>query len=152
MRLFKYLTGAMVASLTLFPQTALALQPHGPPEGLYVHQMGHVLFAGAMIFFLLQMKGKVMPGLPGFRLIRLVCVLLALWNLDAFVGHSAEVYLSPECFVGPAGDFSRRLLMTGLPAWVYYLTKMDHLILVPAFYLLYRGLKGSAPPRDNSKA
>ena len=98
MRPFKYLPGAMVASLVLFPRTALALQPNGPPEGLYVHQIAHVLFAGAMIFFLLQMKGKVMPGLPGFRLIRLVCVLLVLWNLNAFVGHSAEVYLSPECW------------------------------------------------------
>jgi hypothetical protein len=31
--------------------------------------------------------------------------------------------------------------MCRLSAWIYYVAKLDHLILVPAFFLLWRGLK-----------
>lgn len=128
----------------LVPRAALAIQPHGPPEGLYVHQMAHVLFAGAMLFFIFLVKRRGLQKITGFRLLAWACGLLLLWNLDAFLGHLAEMYLSPQAFLGPAGNLSQRLCMSGLESWVYYFAKMDHLILVPAFYLLYRGLNALA--------
>jgi hypothetical protein len=132
----------------LVPGPALALQPHGSPEGLYVHQMAHVLFAGAMLFLIFMVKRRGLQKVKGFRLLTWACGLLLLWNLDAFLGHLAEVFLRPQVFQGPGGDFSQRLCMSGLESWVYYFAKMDHLILVPAFYLLYRGLHALAQTHE----
>ncbi len=129
-----------VLILLLHPRASLALQPHGPPEGLYVHQMAHLLFVGALIFFIYTLHQEGLSKLKGFRLLAWACGLFILWNLDAGLGHWTEVLVSPGELLGPH-DFSQRLLMTGLHSWLYYLAKMDHLILVPAFYLLYRSLK-----------
>lgn len=123
------------------PRGALAFISHGHPEGLYVHQLAHLLFAGALIFLVYRMHAEGLQKKSGFRVLTWSCAWLVLWNLDTFVGHWAEVLLSAQAFIGRAGDFSQRLLMSGPVAWVYYLAKLDHLLLVPGFYLLYRGLK-----------
>ena len=41
-----------IVTLLLLGQTesAWALQSHGAPEGIYVHQMAHVLFMGALAY------------------------------------------------------------------------------------------------------
>ena len=122
------------------PRPALALQTHGPPEGLYVHQLAHFFFAVALLFFIWQVKFEGLVGLPGFRQIRWACGLFVLWNVIAFVGHWSEVLLIPQAFIGQQGDLSQCLIMSRISAWIYYLTKLDHLILVPAFFLLWRGL------------
>jgi hypothetical protein len=129
---------ALVAGL---PRTALALQPHGHPEGLYAHQMAHVLFALAMLFLLYHLKKEQLPGLRWFTW---AGILFVLWNLDAFLGHIAEIYVKTQDFLGAPAHLSRRLLMSGPATWSYYVTKLDHLILVPAFLLLYFGLRALA--------
>ncbi len=132
---------AAVALVVSAPTPSLALISHGHPEGLYVHQMAHLLFAGAMFFWIYLVKRDGLLNVPGFRALVWAGLAFILWNLVAFTGHTAEVFLSPQAFQGPSVDLSQRLLMTQPSAWVYYFTKMDHLILVPAFYFLYRGLK-----------
>lgn len=137
-----YLVWVGVIAVILFdPRPALALQTHGPPEGLYVHQLAHVLFAAALIFLIWQVKYEGLTGLPGFRQLRWACGLFVLWNVVAFLGHWSEELLLPQAFQGQPGEFSRRLIMSRFAAWIYYVTKLDHLILVPAFFLLWRGLK-----------
>lgn len=131
----------VTAVIFLGPRPALALQTHGPPEGLYVHQLAHVLFAAALLFLIWQVKYEGLTGLPGFRQLRWACGLFVLWNVVAFLGHWSEELLLPQAFQGQPGDLSRRLVMSRFSAWMYYLTKLDHLILVPAFFLLWRGLK-----------
>ena len=37
--------------------------------------------------------------------------------------------------------------MTGPGVWVYYLTTLDHLLLVPAFLFLYFGIRALAGSR-----
>lgn len=132
--------GAIVLGLSL-PRTALALQPHGPPEGLYVHQMGHILFVGAMMFLLYYLRKERLPGLRWFTWSG---VLFILWNLNAVVGHAVEVYVEAQDFLGESASLSRRFIMSGPISWTYYLAKLDHLILVAAFILLYFGLQALA--------
>lgn len=132
---------AIPGLILTFPRPSLALISHGHPEGLYVHQIGHLLFAGAMLFLIYMIKREGLQSVPGFRAIIWAGYFFIWWNLDAFVGHMAEVLISEQAFLGQPTDIARRLRMTDFTAWVYYLTKMDHLILVPAFYLFYRGLK-----------
>lgn len=132
---------ALPVFLLACPCPSLALISHGHPEGLYVHQIGHLLFAGAMVFLIYLLLREGLQRMRGFRTLMWAALLYMGWNLVAFVGHTAEVFLSEEAFLGAPADFARRLRLTGLSAWVYYFAKMDHLILVPAFYLFYRGLR-----------
>jgi hypothetical protein len=140
----------VTAFIIFDPRPTLALQTHGPPEGLYVHQLAHFLFAAALLFLIWQIKSEGLARLPGFRQIRWACGLLVLWNIVAFLGHWSEVHLVRQAFQGQEGDLSQRLIMSRYPAWVYYVTKLDHLILVPAFFLLSCGLKAllSKTPKE----
>jgi hypothetical protein len=140
----------VIAFIIFDPRPTLALQTHGPPEGLYVHQLAHVFFAAALLFLIWQVKYERLVGLPGFRQIRWACGLFVLWNIVAFLGHLSEMLLIPQAFQGQQGDLSQRLIMSRISAWIYYLTKLDHLILVPAFFLLFRGLKAllSKTPKE----
>jgi len=109
-------------------------------EGSYVHQMAHLLFFGAMLFFIHQMLQEKLQRQRGFRLLLWACGLLAFWNLDAVVGHALEWGLSNPVILGHG--LSQRLLMENAEIWAYYITKIDHFaLLIPAFYLYYRGLK-----------
>ena len=131
---------ALILVLSL-PRSALALQPHGPPEGFYVHQMAHILFVVAMIFLLYHLRKEQIPGLRWFTF---GGILFILWNFNTLVGHISEIYVEPQNFLGGAGHFSRRLIMSGPVSWIYYFTKLDNLILLPAFILLFFGLQAMA--------
>ncbi|MCJ7819293.1 MAG: hypothetical protein MUP25_05650, partial [Syntrophales bacterium] len=65
---------------------------------------------------------------------------LALWNLDAFVGHWADWTLENPIILGHG--WGRRLLMYDFQTWLVYITKIDHsFLLIPAFLMFYLGLK-----------
>ena len=109
-------------------------------EGSYVHQTAHLLFAAAMIFFIYEIFHSGLHRFRGFRLLAWAWGLLALWNLDAVVGHWAEWTLENPVIFGEG--IGRRILMYDVKTWIFYIGKLDHFILlVPAFYLLYWGLK-----------
>jgi hypothetical protein len=112
-------------------------------EGSYVHQTAHLLFGGAMLFFVLEIYQAGLVQFRGFRCLVWAWALWALWNLDAFIGHWADWTLENPVILGEG--FSRKLLMYDFHTWLVYITKIDHfLFLVPAFYLFYRGLKALA--------
>jgi hypothetical protein len=109
-------------------------------EGSYVHQLAHLLFCGAMIFFIYEMRQEKLQSYRGFRYLIWGCAILALWNLDAVVGHTLEWGRTNRTFLGQG--LSERLVMENWESWFYYVTKIDHFaLLIPAFYLYYRGLK-----------
>jgi len=109
-------------------------------QGSYVHQMAHLLFFGAMLFFIYEIQRGELRGLPGFRSLMWACWLLAWWNLDAVVGHTLDWSLRSPVILGQG--LNRRLLMENWHTWGYYLTKITHFLLpLPAFYFFYRGLK-----------
>jgi hypothetical protein len=109
-------------------------------EGSYVHQTAHLLFFGAMVFFIFEIRQERLQQYKGFRCLMWACGILALWNLDAVVGHTLEWGLRNPVIMGRG--FARYLLMENLETWFFYITKIDHfLFLIPAFYLFYRGLR-----------
>jgi len=112
-------------------------------QGSYVHQTAHLLFAGAMLFFIYEMVKEGLRKYRGFRCLIWACAVLAYWNADAFVGHAVEWSMTNPVIMGQG--LSRRLLMENFTSWVYYITQFMHwLFLIPAFYLFYRGLKALA--------
>jgi len=109
-------------------------------EGSYVHQLAHLLFCAAMFFFIFAIRQERLQQYKGFRCLMWACGILALWNLDAVVGHTLEWGRTNRVIMGQG--FFKRLVMDDLESWFYYLTKIDHFaLLIPAFYLFYRGLK-----------
>ncbi len=137
-----FCTLALVTFSALLPPPAWAYIPHwDPKEGFFVRQFSYLFFLVAMFFFFFELKQERLQKYRGFRLLAWASLLFALWNLNCFVGQFLALHLDPSLIQGPAGSLTRRLLMADALTWVYYLSKLDHLWLVPAFYLFYRGLR-----------
>mgnify|MGYP005838366003 CR=1 FL=1 len=130
-----------VLGLLLCPQAAWAIQTHGDPEGLYAHQMGHLVFLAAMIYVSWQIWRRGLKASPGFSRLFWACILFGVWNFLTFLGHIAEERLASEAINRQAGHLWRTLDITDLNGLIYYLAKLDHLILVPAFWLLLTALR-----------
>jgi hypothetical protein len=131
-----------------YPESAFAYIPHwDPKEGFFIRQFSYLFFLVAMLFFFYELKQENLRLKPGFRFLALASGFFALWNLDCFAGQFAALNLGALVTAGPAGAFSQKLVMTDPGVWIYYLTKLDHLLLVPAFLCLYWGIKALAQSR-----
>lgn len=127
--------------LLLAPDCAMALQVHGAPEGLYVHQMAHLHFIFALGYLLWDIRRTSFTG-KGWRYLQLFCILMLLWNIMAFVGHIAGVYLDPNDVQRVSGYLSGTLMGPFNQLKIIYIfTKLDHLFLVPALFFLFLGMR-----------
>jgi hypothetical protein len=142
----------VAAGLALWPLPALAIQTHGHPEGLYAHQMGHVAFLGAMIYVCWQLWRRRLLVRPGFQRLFSACILFGVWNVLTFFGHWAEEGLDPGAIDRQAGHFFRQLHITDLGGLIYYLATLDHLILIPALWLLYLALRAFLREQQQQQA
>lgn len=141
-----------ISGLASWPLPALAIQTHGHPEGLYAHQLGHVAFLGAMIYVCWQLRRRRLLVRPGFQRLYWAGILFGLWNVLTFLGHWAEEGLTPEAIDRQAGHFFRQLHITDLGGLIFYLATLDHLILVPALWLLYRALRAFLAEQQQKQA
>jgi hypothetical protein len=139
--------GFMILGWTC-PEPAFAYIPHwDPKEGFFIRQFSYLFFLFSMLFFFYELKAENLRQKPGFRFLALASGFFALWNLNCFVGQFIALGLGSSVMVEPAGIFSQKLVMTDPLVWVYYLTKLDHLLLVPAFLCLYFGIRALARSR-----
>ena len=146
-RLILSLLGFMILGWS-YPESAFAYIPHwDPQEGFFIRQFSYLFFLFAMLFFFYELKAENLHQKPGFRFLALASGFFALWNLDCFVGQFVALNLGDPVVTGSAGIFSQKLVMTNPEVWVYYLTKLDHLLLVPAFLFLYFGIRALAGSR-----
>lgn len=131
----------LVASAVLWsPASSLAALLEWETQGSYVHQFAHLLFLAAMLFFIREMYQAGLQTARGFRCLIWACWLLALWNLDAVIGHTIDWSLRNPLILGKG--LSRRLVMENVSIWIFYIHRLNHfLLLPPAVYLLYRGLR-----------
>ena len=127
-----------VLSAVLLPDSAVAVQQHGGAEGLISHQIGHVLFITGMLVLFYRLKGSRSIG-PGWFEFKIFIGLIILWNLLTFYGHWHQELISSDKFVlsrGLVTGFS----ISSLPDAFFYLSRLDHLLLVPAFLFLLSAL------------
>jgi len=131
---------ALAAVVFFAPTPALAFISVWETQGSYVHLMAHFLFAIAMAFLIYEIYRGELRGMTGFKSLIWACVLLVWWNLDAIAGHILDWTLSNPVILETG--IGRRLLMENAHTWAYYVTKITHfVIIIPAFYFFYRGLK-----------
>jgi hypothetical protein len=141
-RIFSLSALAVVAGC-LAPVSALAVQEHGAPEGLYMHQGAHLFFIASMGLLIYWLRQRQLVRETGWRYIQYAALFFILWNLDAFTAHLLDEQLdvvdvlavAPGVVRIDTGDFPPAL------AWFYYGVKLDHLLCVPALLFLYFGLR-----------
>ncbi len=125
----------------LSPGDALALQVHAEPEGVYVHQMAHLHYIFALGYFYWDIRRTSFTG-RGWRYLQLFCLLMICWNVIAFTGHLAGLNLDPQALEQTDCYLQTRLLSPfTINKYLYFLTKLDHLIYVPALFFLFLGLR-----------
>lgn len=136
--------GLLAFTLCFFgPQvdSAMALQVHGPPEGLYVHQMAHVHYLIALVFFLWYIRRAAFAG-RGWRYLQLFCLFMGLWNILAFAGHFAATRVEAEALV-QSSHYLTTMLLPPFSAnnLLFYMAKLDHLICAPALFCLFMAIR-----------
>lgn len=143
MRTYRYPIIINLLWLFLFcgADSAWALQSHGAPEGLYVHQMAHALFMASLAYLYWHTRRTQELTSKGWKYLQLFCVLLFFWNVLAFSGHQALEHLSSTDFIHK-NTWGERLVapITFIKA-LYYITKMDHFLVVPALLALVISLR-----------
>ena len=132
-----------LTALWLFPGIAWGAQVHAAPEGLYAHQIGHLIFLLALGILIYWLRCRRLTHNKGWLRLQYAALFFALWNVDAFIAHVLES--RPPFFVKVAGR-SWHVLWVPNPGHqtltlVYYLIKMDHLLCVPAIIFLYLALR-----------
>ncbi len=122
-------------------ENSWALQSHGAPEGIYVHQMAHLLFMGALAYLYWHTRKSPAIQSKGWKYLQIFCFFLIAWNIIAFTGHQAFGHLSPADFVDK-GSWMEQLAppITGTKI-LYYITKMDHFLNVPGLFALVISLR-----------
>lgn len=126
---------AFFACQLFFPEIVQAFQAHGPKEGLFVHQLGHICFWAVMVWLYFMIRNSSFRQKKCWRFIARGSAMLALWNLVAFTGHIISRYYSfNQCSAGLPQDQT-------LIFWIWYVCKLDHIVCVPAMFFFYAGLK-----------
>lgn len=126
--------------LLFLPENAWALQSHGPPEGLYVHQMAHIFFFLALVYLFWDIRRSSFSD-KGWRYIEAFCGFMIVWNVVAFIGHGVAAHISQHLVPAPGYLHSRIQGPVELHEIVYYITKFDHLLAVPALFCLCVGMR-----------
>jgi hypothetical protein len=138
--LFKSLTPVITFILAcLWAVPAFAVQAHGGSEGLVSHQVGHILFISGMIYMLYRVYHNHITG-PGWFEFKGFLWLIISWNILTFTGHLMWEFVNPDRFMKD-GVHIISFAITDLFDAVFYLTRLDHLLLVPSFLFLVIALQ-----------
>ncbi len=136
-----YIAGLALLLLFGSTESCWALQSHSAPEGVYVHQMSHLLFMGALIYLYWHTRRTPELSSIGWKYLQTFCILFASWNILALVGHEAFEYLTPVDFIEKS-SWNEQIAAPITPVKIlYFITKMDHLLYVPALLALVKSLR-----------
>jgi hypothetical protein len=125
------------------PTNVYATQTHGGLEGLFVHQIAHLFFVFSMGLLIYWLRKRRLVSRKSWRHIQYAAIFFIAWNLDAFFSHwllEQSGYIAVDNIHGLQMRINTQPGLDWL-ATVYYLTKLDHLLCVPAMFFLLIGLR-----------
>jgi hypothetical protein len=137
--IFKTLCFSVTFALFSWAVPVYAVQQHGGAEGLVSHQVGHVLFISGMGYLLYRVYHNRITGSGWFEF-KSFLWLIILWNILTFSGHWMREIVNPERFIRQ-GTQVTALVITDSFDTFFYLTRLDHLLLVPSFVFLFLALQ-----------
>jgi hypothetical protein len=121
---------------------AMAVQAHDAPEGYYVHQMAHLFFAVALVILLYLLHDRPVGRGKAWRLFRQSLYFFLIWNIWTCTAHWLGDNMPSQAFVSNGSLWRDRFIPQSLPSsLLYYITRFDHLICVPAIWFLMQSLK-----------
>ncbi len=122
-------------------ENAWALQSHGAPEGIFVHQIAHILFMASLTYLYWHTRRTPELKSKGWKHLQVFCFLMISWNIIAFTGHLAFEHLTAADFINK-NTWDEQLVapVTFIKA-LYFITKMDHFLMVPALFALTISLR-----------
>jgi hypothetical protein len=133
---------AAVCSI-LWPVSARATQTHGGLEGLWVHQTAHLFFALSMGLLIFWLRKRRLTVSRGWRYIQFAALFFIAWNMDTIASHWLQEQ-SGLIEVRNVAPLQMQIVTAENWHWlseVYYLTKLDHLLCVPALVFLFLGFR-----------
>lgn len=132
---------AVAVFLALCSQTtpAWAAQEHGGIEGMVIHQFGHVLFVIGMLYPLYRINLQK-PKEPGWGCFKGFLWTICLWNVVAFVSHWLGDKIPPDQYLTEGGTITGLRIDSATNA-IFYLCKLEHLVLAPSLLLLLLALR-----------
>ena len=126
-------------ALVLAANPAWAVQAHGGSEGLVSHQIGHLLFTIGMVYLVFRLRSMRQSSSGWFEFKTFLWLLIA-WNVMTFSGHWMNEFVANEKFIKEHAN-TLSFTIENLFDAIYYLTRLDHLILVPSFAFLLIALR-----------
>jgi hypothetical protein len=125
----------------MLPSQAWAFIPHwDPQEAFFIRQFSYLFWALAMVSFIFALKQENLVQHPGFKWLVWSGIFFALWNFDCFIGQFIALAISPQGAAAFTSGNTEDQIIAGKWLWLFYLTKLDHLLLVPAFFCFYAGI------------
>lgn len=122
-------------------ENAWALQSHGAPEGIYVHQMAHILFMASLSYLYWHTRRTPELKSKGWKYLQIFCFLLISWNILAFTGHYTFEHLTADDFIYKNTWDEQLVTPITFTKALYFITKMDHFLMVPALFALTISLR-----------
>jgi hypothetical protein len=135
-----FLTAFFICFYLSIPANAWALQSHGPPEGLYVHQMAHVHFILALGYLYWDIRRSSFTE-QGWLYLQKFCAIMLCWNVLAFIGHAVAGHIDANMISSASYLQARIQGPVDLHKFIFYVAKFDHFVLVPALFFLYIGMR-----------
>ena len=118
---------------------AWAVQAHGGEEGLVAHQIGHILFTGGMVYLLYHLN-NIAHHEPGWLQFKIFLYLIIAWNVLTFTGHWMHENIDPTKF-STVNSETASFTISNFHDALYYATRLDHLLLLPAIVFLLLALR-----------
>ncbi len=125
----------------IWTSPALAVQEHGGAEGLYSHQIAHLIFLAAMIYFCIRLIRSGETVRKGWRWIFFSALLFACWNADTFFVHQYREVLHPQALSGDVFGLPWAFHVGSILDLLYYLGTFDHILSFPAILLFFMGIR-----------
>lgn len=127
--------------ICFFPDTAMAVQVHGPPEGVIVHLMGHIFFFAALLFLIYILSKYPIERSKAWTYFKISIFFWLVWNVDTFIEHIFALRLDKSAIVmGKHHIFSYLAGPLTTEKWIYYLGQFDHFLCIPAMLSLSMSL------------
>jgi len=106
---------------------------------MITHEVGHILFIIGVVYLLIRSRSRRWIG-PGWKEFKLFLWFVLAWNAVAFAGHWIELYIPKEQFIKSNGE-TTAFVIAGFGDIVYYVSILDHLVLLPASIFLLLALR-----------
>jgi signal transduction histidine kinase len=115
--------------------------PHEYPA-IYTHQLARIFLFIAFICVLWAILYNRLHKERGWRYLFLSVIFFTVWDVDVFVGRTAEFMKLPWTIGSTEGweYFTRDIVIEG-PVYLYYIGRLDFLLLNIAMLLFYMGLR-----------